>query len=819
MENDYNIQIEANTSNAEQSTKRLEDALDKLLSVLDELKNSLDKNTESFKQFSEAQENSNKSAEKSNKSLGNNIKTFVTYGTYLGIMVKGLLKATEQARDFETTMNYFNVVFGTANKEMQEFVQNMSDAFGIDPKDVMNVASNFGAFATTIGLTSQKTNILSRNLTQLAYDISALRGGDVSSWAAKLQSAVAGQGKALKEAGLGYTNATLQSYALSKGYDITVSSLDAASKAQLTYNYLIENSGLYQGQFAQRIGTTNNQLYIFQQQVQMAARAIGSVFIPIINAVLPYIIAFFRAIQSIFGLSDINWGDNVVQPINNVGGSLDKANKSAEKLKKNLLGIDELNIVSDSSSAGASSALGGLGSFNPELKEYDNLMKSITDKTDELSEKIEPYVKALKDGYDWLVKHKELVITIIAILAGLVILSKVFGLFGGATQKASKFLDRLGTAAIIIATLGGLALVLREISNLIDKVSKSGLEVNDIIKLIAISVGVLALSVMGILLMAKSMNIASVLAIVAVLGGLALVLHTLTDMIDTFSKTGTDFIKVVAGLGLMLGILGLFMAGIAVIGPLMAAGLIPFIAIMTTLALTLPPITKAIGDLFVAISSGLSDVIEALGTALPPIIDSIGRLIEKLGNIIIKILREAGKLVDKVLTSIIKFIDKLGPKINKFVSNVISAVTKLINFIVSGIEFLVNSVVIDGVNTIIRAINKIGDKVGFTIGLVPDFQMRRFTPKLAKGGMTTRATEATIGEAGREAILPLTNKSVMREIASAITQSGGTGNGGTDERDYTFNITTKLDGQVVYRNQEKIRRQKGATLTKGAFAT
>ena len=43
----------------------------------------------------------------------------------------------------------------------------------------------------------------------------------------------------------------------------------------------------------------------------------------------------------------------------------------------------------------------------------------------------------------------------------------------------------------------------------------------------------------------------------------------------------------------------------------------------------------------------------------------------------------------------------------------------------------------------------------------------------AKGGLFTTPTIAGFGEAGDEAALPLTNKSVMRKIADAITESGG----------------------------------------------
>ena len=41
-------------------------------------------------------------------------------------------------------------------------------------------------------------------------------------------------------------------------------------------------------------------------------------------------------------------------------------------------------------------------------------------------------------------------------------------------------------------------------------------------------------------------------------------------------------------------------------------------------------------------------------------------------------------------------------------------------------------------------------------------------PELATGGLTTGTTQAIIGEAGQEAVIPLTNQSSLDAIASAL---------------------------------------------------
>lgn len=54
---------------------------------------------------------------------------------------------------------------------------------------------------------------------------------------------------------------------------------------------------------------------------------------------------------------------------------------------------------------------------------------------------------------------------------------------------------------------------------------------------------------------------------------------------------------------------------------------------------------------------------------------------------------------------------------------------------------------------------------------IPNFRIRWY----AKGGLFTKATLAGIGEAGKEAVLPLENRRTMRMIADSIMESGGIG--------------------------------------------
>ena len=87
--------------------------------------------------------------------------------------------------------------------------------------------------------------------------------------------------------------------------------------------------------------------------------------------------------------------------------------------------------------------------------------------------------------------------------------------------------------------------------------------------------------------------------------------------------------------------------------------------------------------------------------------------------------------------------------------------------VASAIIRLVNTNVIDRLNSALKFDFKVKG-VGITVD-APDIP--HLSVKLAKGGIVTRATNAIIGEAGAEAVIPLKNSDFAKSIASAVTTS------------------------------------------------
>ena len=307
-----------------------------------------------------------------------------------------------ESNEYIETVNLFRVTMGDASAEAQAFAENVSNLMGIDPAEWMQYQGTFKNLTAGFGVASEKANIMSQNLTQLSYDFASFFNTDVETAFDKLSSAMSGQVKGLREFGIDTTVASLQEYALAQGIDASVRSMSQAEKSLLRYNYIMEKSIIMQGDMARTIITPANSLRILNAQFTQMKRALGNIvsvlvtqFIPYVQVMVEVLTDAFNAIAKFFGFN----AKDFEADISGIGGSfgfddaeesLDGVSGKLKKIKKQLMGFDELNIINnpESDSGGSSGASGGGAGLDLKPLEYDFLAGFDKSKTEELKEKI-----------------------------------------------------------------------------------------------------------------------------------------------------------------------------------------------------------------------------------------------------------------------------------------------------------------------------------------------------------------------------------------------------------------------------------------------
>ena len=305
-----------------------------------------------------------------------------------------------ESNEYQENMNLFTVAMGEYAESALEYGETVSEVLGIDLSDWIRNQGVFNTLLTGFGDTADRAALMSKNLTQLGYDLSSFFNISVEDSMQKLQSGISGELEPLRRLGYDLSQARLEAVALSLGIDKSVSSMTQAEKAELRYYAIMTQVTTAQGDLARTLEAPANQLRILKAQVEMAGRAIGNIFIPALNAILPYGIAVVQiireianAIASLFGfqMTEVDYSGITSAGVGagELADNLDDAAGAAKKLKQYTAGFDELNVFSPNTASGSGVGAGGGSGFEFALPEYDFLGNAVTTRVDEIKKMLE----------------------------------------------------------------------------------------------------------------------------------------------------------------------------------------------------------------------------------------------------------------------------------------------------------------------------------------------------------------------------------------------------------------------------------------------
>lgn len=404
-------------------------------------------------------------------SITNNLSSLYAKGFLAKRALDVLSTPVSSAMDYVETLNYFNSAFSQvaenidtdewkksgiksaeayANSFEQRAKQlsqkltgfNISDtgemtrtntpSLGLDPEKTMQYQATFAQMASSMGDTSETALKLSNALTMIGADLASVRNMEFEDVWQDMASGLTGMSRAMDKYGINIRNANMQQELYNLGINTSISNLSQADKTILRTIILLNNSQYAWADLANTINQPANQIRMLQSNFASLGRTIGSLFIPILQTVLPYINAVVIAIQRMFawiakllGIKLSNFvsstggmsidTSNIADNMDNASDAIDTANKNAKKLEKTLsvLSFDELNQLNDNSDSGStstpSSSGGGGTAHLPALdaalddalsayqKAWEDAMKKMSNRANEMADAI---VNAFKKK-DW----------------------------------------------------------------------------------------------------------------------------------------------------------------------------------------------------------------------------------------------------------------------------------------------------------------------------------------------------------------------------------------------------------------------------------
>ena len=325
-----------------------------------------------------------------------------------GMLSNTIGKFVHDSASFEENLNLFTIAMGRYAEEAYDYAEAVQYALGIDVSAWMRNQGVFMQIATGFGVVEDKAYTMSQGLTQIAYDIASFYNIGVDTAMEKVQSGISGELEPLRRLGYALDAATLQQIAYEHGISQSINTMTQAQKSQLRYIAIMEQSENAMGDMARTIDSPANSMRVLAMQAEQLGRALGNLILPVLTKILPYVQAVTVALTDIINHLAVLSGFTMPEiSKDNMGGLASGAESvedallgsadAAKELRNATLGLDELNVISESSGVGTA----GSGYDLPlDLESYkffdENYENKVAKIAKEIKDALEPLTTTFK---------------------------------------------------------------------------------------------------------------------------------------------------------------------------------------------------------------------------------------------------------------------------------------------------------------------------------------------------------------------------------------------------------------------------------------
>lgn len=741
-----------------------------------------------------------------------------------GIVALGIGKVIKDSIQMGMDAIESDSLFETSLGNMADSVRAWSDEVaGVLGLSAVAMRKNTGVIynmTTSMGLAEDNALKMSKGISLLSEDMASFYNLNSTEAFNKLRAGLTGETEPLKALGILVDENTIKQVAYQEGIATVGSELTQQQKVLARYVAILKQTGNAQGDLARTIDSPANQLRILKNQVTQLGLAFSNFLMPIVGAVLPYLNAFAKVVTTAInslskflglssgsstksmssGISSVNTG------LSGVNDNLGKANKNAKKLKGNLAGFDEMNVLQDNSSntstSGATgSGTGGVGGdLGFDLSEYDAHLDSVSSKADEIAEKIRgvfsnafknvdftnlitnfnmlkeslaPFIQNVGAGLKWFLDNvlaplitwsiNDVVPAFLKILSGAIdlvnnVITDVKPIFQWFWDKILVPIGKW-TGGVIVKILNGIGDALKWIGN--NEVAIS------IIEGVAIAIGIVTLALE--LYTGANLYLNTIMGIgKAIASGFGAVMSFITSPITL----------VTVGIGLLV------------------AGIILLIKNWDTVKEVAKNVWNKVKEIWGVVADWFNkNIVSPVKNFFSSMWDNL-----KTGA------KNSWNGIKSVFSTVANFFQSIFSTAWSKVKAVFSTGGKIFDGIKEGISNAFKTVVnglIGGINKIVsvpfNAINSMLNKIRNTevMGISPFKNLWKQNPlsvpqipKLAQGGIVNKPTYAMIGEAGKEAVMPLErNTGWIDQLADKLNTKGGNGQ---------QHITIKLGEDTIF---------------------
>ena len=620
-----------------------------------------------------------------------------------------------------------------ADKKTQDALKN----YGMNEANAKKISSQFMILGKQAGLSFWDGQKIALSSIGKVADLSTVFGVSYEQASEDWAGIFTGQTEGLLKYGVALSDANMQQYLFAQGINHSWSELSQSEQVIMRFNSAMGQLSTLHMKASQASNTWANQVHLLNQQWSQLLAIIGSkltqLLLPalqMLNMILSVLLTISQLISKVFGgkgyaslgLHEVgNDVNNIAGGANNIGKGFSNANKEAKELAKTIAGFDQLNIIHqdkemDLSGSGSTSAGGGIGGITPNISltdvEEEGQFENIRKWLEDLKEKLEP-IKTLID--DLAKKIKEDLSPILD-----TIITKFINPF--LKSQLDTFIDNISS------TISGITAICSDLWDI--------LEDTGVFDLITEALDAIADTSIWKAITGQEGGSEIVKYIMAFLNPLNLVRLHIEAIMLAIQKLGDCF-------------------GIE---------------------------TPAIDEYFNNLQKQGTSTSDSTSISMLDIVDSVRNGIGVAKN-----------LWDSLQTKIqgfVSFFSQIGRTIGVVIAPFVSSFTKAIDKIKSAFTLLKLKISIiklnlqtiftnlcssikTAVNNLITQLNRFKFSIPSWVPVIGGRSFSLNIPQLANGGIVNQSTLANIGEAGKEAVLPLERNTEWMDILANKINSGG----------------------------------------------
>ncbi|WP_127491326.1 phage tail protein [Paenibacillus glycanilyticus] len=739
---------------------------------------------------------------------------------------KVLVDATKQAISFEASVGQINRQMGSSAKAFDDWAKNGAKAFGLGRTSVIQYGATFGNLISNFASGTDDVMDKTRELLKASGIVASATGKSMQEVTERIRSGLLGETDAIEDLGINVNQSMLTSTAAFKKFagDQSWSQLSFQTQQQILYFAILEQASRKYGDTV--ANNTATKLQMFVETMKDVKTALGQVFLPILNVVLPILTKLGQGLlhvmnivaqfsQALFGKAIMNNSKQQAAAINNqaasIGGLGDAyketgkaAKKAAKEAKGGLASFDEFNTLPDKSDSGAGDTLGddagagaGVGAMGalsiPPLDDggFISSTVEVSKKVQDMANKVKSIIKGIAD---FIAGNKEIIIAALSGIAAAIAAAFLIANWGAIVATVTEAIGAIGAAfAFLISPIGLIVAAIAAAVAAFVYFYQTNDKFRGVVDAVLKAIGDAAVWLWKEVLvpLGAYLGKAFVAAWAAVTEAAGWVWkNILVPLGDYLVKFHNQVIKPLASvlsdyLGVAFGtvaeiakafwqkvLVPLGQAIAEVIGPAFQTLGIVVTSIWRNV---LQPFGAFLGDVFLGFWKGITMAIQELWDLLKPFAEWVG---SKLVNVFSSAFDSIGGAINGMKTAFLGVLEFIRGVFTGDWKTAWEGVQRVFKGVFEGLYSLIKfplNQIIDAVNAIIDGINGIKIDVPDWVEKITGYSSFGFNiprlPKLARGGIVDGKTDMgnyIAGEAGAEMVVPLENTSFTDKIASAL---------------------------------------------------